>query len=439
MSDELGLNCLLHYNEQHVQVRKDFFGLCTYDKSKFNNKLNGKGKIIRDEPDQECMAKILRVIETLTNTARKAWYATTINAKEKGLKIPPQEPKEYPIELAYGAMHRLMYETHSESIIRNSVAVLVQKGFILRRQETSNSIPVYILNRKLVQEELKKQEECRIENRLLNIHPNLKRPGRPRKQKLGVEFNSQASENNTQTLENNRQVLEFNTNNIGDKKGDNKQTRSSSANISETEKGNNNDLSFSVISSSKQDPSKEPTSKGNSSKTPNACFKDEVEQAIWDTERAANIVKRNRPAPADREHVADIAESLRKHNFPVEQYTVEFVKDAWNWKMDCNPNLKDDCKLANHVTAVPEYILAGLPNTQEIEPQDEAGGVSTNFVIWTPDPDQAFAEGPVKSKRCIALFERMSEEEAVNYGYGYWPGLSFDELDRIKSYLAKGK
>lgn len=235
MSDGLGLDCLHHYDDQHLQLRKDFFGICTYDKSKFNIKINSKGKIIRDEPDQECMAKILRIVETLTNTARKAWYATTINAKEKGLKTPPQEPKEYPIELAYGAMYRLMYETHSESIIRNSAAVLVQKGYILRRQETSNSIPVYVLNRKLVQEELKKLEEHNIENRLLNIHPNLKRPGRPRKQKSGVEFNSQASENNTRTPENNSQVLEFNTNNISDKKDDKKQTRSSSADIQEPE------------------------------------------------------------------------------------------------------------------------------------------------------------------------------------------------------------
>lgn len=207
---------------------------------------------------------------------------------------------------------------------------------------------------------------------------------------------------------------------------------------------NDNDSSFSVSSSSRQSTPEEqqsnkPAVGGNDRETQHACFKDEVEQAIWDTERAANIVKRNRPAPADREHVADIAESLRKHNFPVEQYTVEFVKNVWDWKMDCNPNLKNDCKLANHVTAVPEYILAGMSDTLETASQSDVEGDATNKVIWTREPDQAFSNGPIASKSYIELFERMSEEDAEKYGYGYYPGLSFDELDRIKSYLARGK
>ena len=73
MSDSIGHECLVHYTQQHIQVRKDFFDICAYDKNKFNLRVNEKGKVIHDEPNQECMAKILRVMETLTDDKRKAW------------------------------------------------------------------------------------------------------------------------------------------------------------------------------------------------------------------------------------------------------------------------------------------------------------------------------------------------------------------------------
>jgi hypothetical protein len=130
--------------------------LCAYDPTEYNQRTNENGRIIRDEPNQECMAKILRLIETLTNTAREAWHIAVLNAKEKGLSTP-NEPKAYPIELAYSAIARLLYNTYGESTIRNSANALIQKGYVSRTQETINSIPVYVLNTAVVQKMLK---EC---------------------------------------------------------------------------------------------------------------------------------------------------------------------------------------------------------------------------------------------------------------------------------------
>jgi hypothetical protein len=58
MSDtQLGKSCLVHYNDQHIQVRKDFLDLCAYDKSQYNNDTRKSGKAKRDEPNQECMKR----------------------------------------------------------------------------------------------------------------------------------------------------------------------------------------------------------------------------------------------------------------------------------------------------------------------------------------------------------------------------------------------
>src|SRR5450755_3007339 len=110
--------CLVHYDSRHLQVRHDFFGLCEYDKSKYNQKRNKKGNTVKDEPNQECMAKILRLLETLTNDRKAQWQMDAVNLKAQGL-TPPPEPKEYPITLSYDAICQLLYNTYGESIVRN--------------------------------------------------------------------------------------------------------------------------------------------------------------------------------------------------------------------------------------------------------------------------------------------------------------------------------
>jgi hypothetical protein len=108
------------------------------------------------------MAKILRVIETLTDHKRLQWHMEANNLREQGLNPPEQEPKEYPIELSYGAICALLYNTYGESIVRNSVAVLISRGYLKRYQSAKNSIPVYVLNIDVLQAALKKQAEQQL-------------------------------------------------------------------------------------------------------------------------------------------------------------------------------------------------------------------------------------------------------------------------------------
>ncbi len=153
------MNLLTHYDDCHIQVRRDYFLLCAYDRAGFNQKKTKNNKIVKDEPDQECMAKILRVFETLTDHRRNQWL--TDAAHLGGMK----EPEEYPLYLSYGAIYDLLYQTHSESAIRNSIAVLLQRGYITQHQPSKNKTPYYVLNIGVLQEALKQQAK----NKLLGV------------------------------------------------------------------------------------------------------------------------------------------------------------------------------------------------------------------------------------------------------------------------------
>jgi hypothetical protein len=173
MSDSaIARDSLHHYDNRHIQVRWDFFQLCAYDKAQFNCRLNGNGKVIKDEPNQECCAKILRILETLTNHEKLQWYLDTNRLSEQGLTQPP-EPREFPIRLSYSAIVSLLYATYGESTVRNSIAYLIRIGFIRQYQQTNNSIPFYVLRIDAVQKALKDQAEQELS---------------------GVEINSQAGE-----------------------------------------------------------------------------------------------------------------------------------------------------------------------------------------------------------------------------------------------------
>jgi hypothetical protein len=203
--------CLVHYDNRHLQVRQDFFCLCAYNKDQYNKRLNEKGNTIRDEPDQECMAKILRLLETLTNAEKARWSIDAMNMKSQGL-TPAPEPTEYPIMLSYEALYQLMYGTHGDNIIRNSVAVLLERTYICRVQETNNSIPTYTLQCHIIQPLLKEQHDhpkVAVKNntrkrRVLKITP-------PITPVLGVE-NKQVGVENKQHSP--KVGVENNTNNI---------------------------------------------------------------------------------------------------------------------------------------------------------------------------------------------------------------------------------
>ena len=159
MSEKLAPDSLTHYDAQHIQVRRDFIGLCAYDKADFNQGLTKNGKKVKDEPNQVCMAMILRLLETLTDHERENWFLKAERLRAKGLK-PPSEPKEYRIdELAYSTIIRRLNGTYAENTVRNSIAVLIQRGYIQRYQKTKGSIPDYVLNVGVVQKALNKQAQ----------------------------------------------------------------------------------------------------------------------------------------------------------------------------------------------------------------------------------------------------------------------------------------
>lgn len=197
MSDTIAKDCLVHYDSRHIQVRRDFLGICTFDRTQFKKK---------EAPNQECMAMILRLFETLTDHQRQAWYVKAVQAKQAGLSVPP-EPKEYPLQLAYGAIVILLYHTFEESTVRCCIAYLLNVGYISRSQVKKNSIPVYYLNIEVVQEALKKQAEQELSGVEFNtstqvLNSTAKRlnstPEPPNSDPQGVEFNSNNIDNITE-------------------------------------------------------------------------------------------------------------------------------------------------------------------------------------------------------------------------------------------------
>src|SRR5579884_519592 len=113
-SSSIVKGCLVHYDSRHLQVRRDFLDLCAYEKRQYNRRTNEGGKRIKDEPNQECMAKILRIMETLTDAKRLEWHMEATRRREQGLAALP-EPAEYPLALSYTSICKLLYSTYGES------------------------------------------------------------------------------------------------------------------------------------------------------------------------------------------------------------------------------------------------------------------------------------------------------------------------------------
>jgi hypothetical protein len=175
MSDtnEIIQGCFTHYDNQHLQVRRDFLTACAYDRAAFEGKKKRK-----EEPDQECMAKIIRLLETLTDHYKLEWHMKVKNAGDKGLKTP-EEPKEYPIELTYGAISSLLsmqepgYTAYGDSTIRNCMGYLhLNLKYIGRYQARKNSNPFYWLHIDYVQSILKAQAEARLSGVEINSQSN---------------------------------------------------------------------------------------------------------------------------------------------------------------------------------------------------------------------------------------------------------------------------
>lgn len=176
MSDSVAGGCLIHYDNRHIQVRRDFFDLCAYKKEDYNQNVTKNGKKAKDEPNQECMAKILRLLETLTDHKKTEWHLKAEQLKAKGLKISA-EPKEYRIELAYSTIAKYLYGTYGESTVRKSIAVLLERDYIKRYQATKNSVPCYVLNIPVLQKALASQaQESMGDTEVSNLTPDSSTP-----------------------------------------------------------------------------------------------------------------------------------------------------------------------------------------------------------------------------------------------------------------------
>lgn len=230
MSDSATIkDCLVHYDNRHIQLRRDFYCLCAYDKEKFNQGVTRNGKRVKDEPNQECMAKIVRLLETLTDDRRKDWFSRANEAKQKGLQ-PPPEPKEWPIPLTYSSISQLLYNTYGESIVRNSVAELLARNYIKRRQSSKNSIPEYILNIPVIQAALEKQAQSELSSEVSKSTATTRR----RKKVSGVEIDSPGVEIDSQQPEIDTSASDFDTNNkYSNKANDKRDKKENTAHVSD--------------------------------------------------------------------------------------------------------------------------------------------------------------------------------------------------------------
>src|SRR5947207_8087335 len=165
MSDNtISPGCLVHYNDQHIEVKKDFFDLCAYDEDDFYKKTTRTGKKKKDGPNQECMAKILYLLENLTNHKKYAWYIKYLQDKDKGVKLQ-NEPKDYKIDdLSIRMIATMLYGVHSPSTVHSSIEVLIEKGYIKQYQNSKTSRAIYVLNIPGLQAALDKQHKDQIQD-----------------------------------------------------------------------------------------------------------------------------------------------------------------------------------------------------------------------------------------------------------------------------------
>ena len=136
------IGCITHYNQQHLQIRSDYEQICEFDRSLFVDKSKRK-----EEPNVGCMAMILRVMETLTD-ARYRHYAYPQKQSSQG------QPEEIPLDLSNEAIQKMTHSFFGATTIRNSLTMLIQKGFLKRVQNNRSRYPSYVFCTSEVQQAL---------------------------------------------------------------------------------------------------------------------------------------------------------------------------------------------------------------------------------------------------------------------------------------------
>lgn len=134
MSEEFELECLIHKDIQHVQVRNDF---------------------LRLYQGNEVKAKIIRILETWTNTKRAEWYKKALDAREQKHPLPVMDLW---VTMSYQQFSLFMYGTVKQETIKKNVKELLTAGDITSRPhpEYPYGPPQYHLNTDKIQEGLNK-------------------------------------------------------------------------------------------------------------------------------------------------------------------------------------------------------------------------------------------------------------------------------------------
>lgn len=134
MSEEFELECLIHKDIQHIQVRNDF---------------------LRLYQGNEVKAKIIRILETWTNTKRAEWYKKALDAREQKHPIPDMDLW---VTMSYQQFSLFMYGTVKQETIKKNVKELLAVGDITSRPhpEYPYGPPQYHLNTSKIQEGLNK-------------------------------------------------------------------------------------------------------------------------------------------------------------------------------------------------------------------------------------------------------------------------------------------
>jgi hypothetical protein len=435
MSDtQLGKQCLTHYNPQHIQVRKDFLDLCAYDKRLYNNSQRKSGKTKRDEPNQECMAKILRLLETLTDGRKAHWqvHNEELIAKKR---LPLKEPAEYRIELAYSTIERLLYNTCGESTIRNSMAVLIQRGYVVRYQKNKASVPYYALNIPVLQTALYDQKE-QTEDEVLNVTPSDANDFLGDDKVLNVQ--TKGVNATPKPVHSTAKGVNATPNNIVGNTASNITSKSCS-----TRNHNAPVLSNAQVNQSSQENAEEsnpvlPPAEETRRETLNAClesgkvtqvwFKDNEQQALWVVASQAFTLQKKRvpemileswdkPTTRQREQITEIVQKLKALGRSVQEITPERIEQAWVAKMERDPFLKRDpiAKLGNMRDALVERFAipqeAPQPDMPELTAEE-----AEEKVLWTEHPEgMAALHGTIEQMTRSGILKRVPRRIAIGY------------------------
>src|SRR5438552_13909261 len=135
MSNDSNPNCVNHKDIRNIHVRLDYMLL-------YRN---------------EAKAKVIRTMETWTDTKRAEWYKLQLENKEQGSEIPKEPPEEALwVTMSYEEFSVYAYGTMKRDDIKQKVDELVNCQHLQRRPHPTIPYgpPQYLLNLKLLQKAL---------------------------------------------------------------------------------------------------------------------------------------------------------------------------------------------------------------------------------------------------------------------------------------------